>query len=123
TGHRQTKFGIPYEESEALYLTAASLPGIVVRGVDVHIGSQISDVEPYCLAVTRVLELVARLRGHGITLEFIDVGGGFGVSYDGDPGPEPADFAAGIVPLLKQSGLRTVFEPGRFIVGPAGILL
>src|SRR5690606_33144515 len=123
TGHKQTKFGIPYDEAEQLYRIAAELPGINVRGIDVHIGSQIVDVEPYRLAVTRVLELVARLRASGIDLEFIDVGGGFGISYDGESGPVPADFAAGLVPLLQQSGLRTVFEPGRFIVGPAGVLL
>ena len=123
TGHRQTKFGIPYAEAEHLYREAAKLPGILVRGVDVHIGSQILDVAPYRLAITRVLELVDRLRARGIVLEFIDVGGGFGVSYDGESGPAPADFATGLVPLLQQSGLRTVFEPGRYIVGPAGILL
>ena len=123
TGHRQTKFGIPYDEAERLYHAAAQMPGIIVRGVDVHIGSQILDVEPYRLAVTRVLELVDRLRTKGIELEFIDVGGGFGVSYDDAAGPAPADFADGLVPLLARSGLRTVFEPGRFIVGPAGILL
>jgi diaminopimelate decarboxylase len=123
TGHKATKFGIPYEDAEQLYRTAASLPGIRVRGVDVHIGSQILDVEPYCLAVSRVLELVQRLRAAGIELEFIDVGGGFGVSYDESDDPEPGDFAAGLVPLLAGSGLRVVFEPGRFIVGPAGVLL
>jgi diaminopimelate decarboxylase len=123
TGHKQTKFGIPYEEAGRLYLEAARMPGIIVRGVDVHIGSQILDVEPYRLSVTRILELVDRLRASGIDLEFIDVGGGFGISYDGESGPSPEDFAAGLVPLLENSGLRTVFEPGRYIVGPAGILL
>jgi diaminopimelate decarboxylase len=123
TGHRTTKFGIPYEQAEQLYRTAATLPGIAVRGVDVHIGSQIVDVEPYCTAVTRVLELVDRLRRGGIELEFIDVGGGFGVSYEGEADPEPTDFATGLVPLLQQGGLRVVFEPGRYIVGPAGVLL
>jgi diaminopimelate decarboxylase len=123
TGHKQTKFGIPYEQAERLYHTAAGLPGVLVRGVDVHIGSQILDVEPYRLAVARVLELVDRLRAAGIELEFMDVGGGFGVSYDGETGPAPSDFATGLVPLLQGSRLRTVFEPGRFIVGPAGVLL
>jgi diaminopimelate decarboxylase len=123
TGHKATKFGIPYEDAEQLYHTAASLPGIRVRGIDVHIGSQIVDVEPYCLAVSRVLELVERLQADGIELEFIDVGGGFGVSYDEGDDPEPADFAAGLVPLLADRGLRVVFEPGRYIVGPAGVLL
>ena len=124
TGHKHTKFGIPYDEAEALYRKAASLPGIRVRGVDVHIGSQIVDPEPYRLAVTRVLELVQRLRAHGIELEFIDMGGGFGVSYGAnDDDPDPALFAAAIVPPLLASGLRVLFEPGRFIVGPAGLLL
>jgi diaminopimelate decarboxylase len=123
TGHKATKFGIPYEEAAGLYATAATLPGIRVRGVDVHIGSQICDVEPYCLAVTRILELVQHLRADGIPLEFIDVGGGFGVSYDDTADPEPAEFAAGLVPLLRGSGLRVLFEPGRYIVGPAGVLL
>lgn len=123
TGHKQTKFGIPYDEAERLYIAAAKMPGIIVRGVDVHIGSQILDVEPYRLAVTRVLELVDRLRTSGIGLEFIDVGGGFGVSYEGETGPAPTEFAAGLVPLLAQTGLRTVFEPGRYLVGPAGVLL
>ncbi|MGH7446350.1 MAG: diaminopimelate decarboxylase, partial [Longimicrobiales bacterium] len=68
TGHKQTKFGIPYEEAERLYHVAARMPGIIIRGVDVHIGSQILDVEPYRLAVTRVLELVDRLRASGIDL-------------------------------------------------------
>ena len=124
TGHKHTKFGIPYDEAEDLYRTAASLPGITVRGVDVHIGSQIVDPEPYRLAVTRILELVSRLRAVGIDLEFIDMGGGFGVSYGADDeNPDPSEFAAAIVPPLEASGLRVLFEPGRFIVGPAGLLL
>jgi diaminopimelate decarboxylase len=123
TGHKTTKFGIPYEEAEALYHKAASLPGISVRGIDVHIGSQILDVAPYCIAVTRVLELVDRLKNAGIAIEFIDLGGGFGVSYNEDESPPAERFAKGLVPLLQESGLRVVFEPGRFIVGPAGVLL
>jgi diaminopimelate decarboxylase len=123
TGHRQTKFGIPFEEAEALYRKASTLPGIVVRGIDVHIGSQILDVEPYRLAVTRILDLVIRLRAAGIRLEFIDLGGGFGISYGEGDSTDPTDFAAALVPLLQDSGLRVLFEPGRFIAGPAGVLL
>lgn len=124
TGHRRTKFGIPYDEAFDLYLAAAELPGVQVRGVDVHIGSQICDVEPYCLAVTRVLHLVDRLRAAGIRLESIDMGGGFGVSYDDETaGPDPSEFAAALVPVLMRSRLKVMFEPGRFIVGPAGVLL
>ncbi|CAN5862326.1 diaminopimelate decarboxylase [soil metagenome] len=123
TGHKATKFGIPYEEAEDLYRLAAELPGIRIRGIDVHIGSQILDVEPYRQAIRKVLLLVDRLRAAGNSIEFIDVGGGFGVSYDAARSPDPADFAAGLVPLLEDSALRVVFEPGRFIVGPAGVLL
>jgi diaminopimelate decarboxylase len=123
TGHKATKFGIAYEDAAALYRVAASLPGIRVAGVDVHIGSQIVDVEPYRLAVSRVLDLVRLLRGEGIDLEFIDIGGGFGVSYDESADPPPSRFADGLVPLLAGSGLRVVAEPGRFIVGPGGVLL
>lgn len=123
TGHGQTKFGIPYSEAESLYRKAASMPGIRVRGIDVHIGSQILDTEPYRLAVSRVLDLVARLRRAGIELEFMDVGGGFGISYDDADTPQPSDFASALLPLFDGSGLRAVFEPGRYITGPAGVLL
>jgi diaminopimelate decarboxylase len=123
TGGKTTKFGIPYHEAEALYRKAATMRGIALKGIDVHIGSQILDVEPYRLAVERVLDLVARLRRDGIELEFLDVGGGFGVEYEDGRGPGPQEFADTLVPLLASSGLRTVFEPGRYIVGPAGVLL
>jgi diaminopimelate decarboxylase len=123
TGHATTKFGIPYAEAERLYHTAHALPGVRIVGVDVHIGSQIIDVEPYRLAVARILELVARLRAAGITLQAIDLGGGFGVAYDDRESPPASLFADAIVPLLRDSGMRVIFEPGRFIVGPAGVLL
>ena len=124
TGHKATKFGIPMEDAPRLYRLAASLPGIMIRGIDVHIGSQILDVEPYRLSLTRVLELVDQLRSENILLEYIDLGGGFGVTYEGDDtGPDAADFAKALVPELRRAGLRLVLEPGRYIVAPAGVLL
>jgi diaminopimelate decarboxylase len=123
TGGRATKFGIPYESARALYQLAATLPGCRIRGIDVHIGSQIIEVEPYRAALARILELVAVLRGDGIELEFIDLGGGFGVSYDEHAGPGAADFAGALVPPLEPAGLRLLLEPGRYITGPAGVLL
>ena len=123
TGHKATKFGVPYAQARKLYQLAATLPGIQVRGVDAHIGSQIVDVEPYRLSVERILELVTTLRGDGIELEFIDVGGGFGISYDEEHSPDARDFADVLKPMIAQSGLRLLLEPGRFIVGPAGVLL
>ncbi|HEX9106126.1 MAG TPA: diaminopimelate decarboxylase [Longimicrobiales bacterium] len=123
TGHHETKFGIPIDEARRLYAAAAQMPGLELRGVDVHIGSQILEVEPYVVAVKRVLKLVDELRGQGIQLQYIDIGGGFGIAYDEDEGPSAHEFAEALVPFLQESGLRTVLEPGRYIVGPAGILL
>ncbi len=123
TGHRATKFGIPIEDAQALYRLATYLPSIAVRGVDVHIGSQILEVAPYRLAVERVLELVETLRRDGIDLEFFDAGGGFGVTYEDDAGLPAAAFGDAIAPLVHGAGLRLILEPGRYIVGPAGVLL
>lgn len=123
TGHRASKFGLPIEDAPELYRFARDAKGLQVRGVDVHIGSQILDVEPYKLSLERVLMLVDQLRSDGIELEYIDLGGGFGVSYEGGSGPTAADFAMELLPALKASGLRLVLEPGRFITGPSGILL
>lgn len=123
TGHAATKFGLPIENAAALYRFARDSKGLEVKGVDVHIGSQILDVKPYRLAVERVLELVDELRTMGIELEYLDLGGGFGVSYEGEPGPTAEDFARSLLPHLGKSGLRLVLEPGRFIMGPSGILL
>ena len=123
TGHGTTKFGIPFREARALYRRAGELRGLWVRGVDVHIGSQILEVEPYRQAVSRVLELIAELRADGHELEFLDLGGGFGVSYAEEAGPRPAEFAQVLLPPLREAGLRLVLEPGRYISGPAGALL
>ena len=123
TGHHETKFGIPIDEARRLYQAAAQMPGLRLRGIDVHIGSQILEVAPYVVAVERVLKLVEELRQAGIELEYIDVGGGFGIAYDEDEGPPATEFADALVPLLAPTGLRVVLEPGRYIVGPAGALL
>ena len=123
TGHKESKFGIPIEEARRLYRYARDHRGLHIRGVDVHIGSQILEVEPYQLALQRVLQLVTELREDGIELEHIDLGGGFGVSYEQGRETPARDFAQALVPDLKRSGLRLVLEPGRFIMGPSGMLL
>lgn len=129
TGHRASKFGVPSESALALYREAMALPGIRIRGIAVHIGSQIEEVEPYRLALLHLLELVESLRREGVRLEYLDIGGGFGVPYgetgeDGVAGgSRAAEFAATIIPKLQNTGLRLVLEPGRYLVAPAGVLL
>jgi diaminopimelate decarboxylase len=123
TGHAATKFGIAAERARDLYCVAAKLPGIRVRGVDVHIGSQILEVEPYRRALLHVLDLAHDLKREGLPLEFIDLGGGFGISYSGEEGISPREFAEVVVPELRRTGLRLVVEPGRFLVGHAGVLV
>lgn len=123
TGHKTSKFGIPSERALDLYREAAALPGIRVRGIAAHIGSQIEEVEPYERALQHLLELVADLRRAGIELEYFDIGGGYGIRYsEGEP-VRAAEYASAIVPRVQETGLRLILEPGRYIVGPAGVLL
>jgi diaminopimelate decarboxylase len=123
TGHATSKFGIPIDSARRLYRLAAEAPGLEVRGVDVHIGSQILEVEPYRRALEQVLRLVDELRAEGHALEYLDLGGGLGISYTGNEGISADDFAAAVVPAVADTGLRLVVEPGRYIVGSAGVLL
>jgi diaminopimelate decarboxylase len=123
TGHAATKFGIPIADAPRLYALARELPGLSVRGVDMHIGSQILAVEPYRLALEQALRLVDTVRDQGHELEFLELGGGLGISYSGGEGISASAFADTILPSLEGSGLRLVLEPGRFIVGQAGILV
>jgi diaminopimelate decarboxylase len=123
TGHRSTKFGIPSEDARRLYRLAGELGGVDPVGIDAHIGSQILDPEPYRESLLHLLELVDDLRGDGIRLRLLDIGGGFGVSYDEALDPTPEAFAEQIVPHIATSGLRLILEPGRYLVGHAGVLV
>ena len=123
TGHAATKFGIAYERARDLYSIAAKMPGIRVRGVDVHIGSQIMEVGPFERALTRVLDLAHALKQDDIPLEFLDLGGGLGIAYQGEERITGAGFAQSLLPEIAETGLKLVVEPGRFIVGEAGVLL
>lgn len=123
TGHRETKFGIPSEDAKRLYRVAAELPGIDPVGIDAHIGSQIVDPEPYRESLLHMLDLVGELRQDGIELRLLDLGGGFGVAYGEEGDPSPAAFAERLVPHLATAGLRLILEPGRSLVGHAGVLL
>jgi diaminopimelate decarboxylase len=126
TGTYANKFGIPIEEAPRVYARAAKLPGLRITGVDMHIGSQITDLAPFDAATERLAALARRLLGEGHRLEHIDVGGGLGVVYD--PGsntrpPEPLAYAQTILRHTKELGLKLVFEHGRLIAANAGLLL
>ena len=123
TGDGASKFGIPVDRILDLYRWAADQPSLEVRGIDVHIGSQILDPEPYTRALAQVLDLAAEVRAEGIDLDFVDLGGGFGVGYEGEDGLSVEGLAAIVVPRMAETGLRLILEPGRFIVGQAGILV
>ncbi len=137
TGTYENKFGIAFENIEAVYARAAKLRHIRLRGLQMHIGSQLTSVQPFEQAVKKVLPLVRHLKGQH-DLEFFSIGGGLGIVYNpalesGTPGwwksgshqdiLTPAIYAARLVPLLKPLGLRILMEPGRFISGNAGILV
>jgi len=123
TGLKENKFGVAFDEALALYRHAAKLPHIAVRGVDIHIGSQITDLQPHVEAAAKAFALVDRLAAEGIRLEHIDVGGGLGIRYRDEQIIDPTDYARAIGRLRGDRPLKLVLEPGRFLVGNAGILL
>jgi len=123
TGRAQDKFGIPYADAAALYAHAATLPGIRPVGLAVHIGSQVLSMAPYRAAYSRIAELVRTLRASGHAVETVDCGGGLGIPYRGEPAASPAALAGAIAGALHNLDLRVVIEPGRWLVGPAGVML
>ena len=123
TGLKGDKFGIAIDDAVALYRRAATLPNIAVRGIDLHIGSQITDLAPHCEAAAKAFDLVDRLSAEGIALEHIDLGGGLGIRYRDEQAIAPTDYAAAIRALLGSRKLNLLFEPGRLLVGNAGVLL
>jgi len=123
TGHATSKFGISALEAEALYTSRASDPHLQLRGIGVHIGSQIIEVDPYVEALEAVLTVADRLSEAGVPLEYVDLGGGFGVGYEGESGLDLDQLSAQVIPRLRQRNLRLILEPGRSIVGEAGVLL
>ncbi|MFE1599126.1 diaminopimelate decarboxylase [Methylobacterium sp. ID0610] len=125
TGKSENKFGIPISRAREVYARAAALPGLALTGVDMHIGSQITDLAPFDNAAALLAELARDLMAAGHRLHHIDFGGGLGIPYrdDNAPPPDPAALAAVLRPHFKPLGLRPVFEIGRMIAGNAGILV
>jgi diaminopimelate decarboxylase len=123
TGRARDKFGIPFADAAALYARAAALPGIRPVGLAVHIGSQILSTAPYRAAYARIAELVRALRAEGLSVEEVDCGGGLGIGYRDEPGGSPAALAGAIRANLHNLGVKLLVEPGRWLAGPAGVLL
>jgi diaminopimelate decarboxylase len=124
TGEKTAKFGVPFDDVVNVARRIAADPGLALRGLAMHLGSQLTDVEPYRRGTIKLLELVAAIRASGVTtLEALDVGGGLGVRYHDERAPAPAAFAEAVAPPIRAAGLRLVCEPGRFLVANAGLLL
>ena len=123
TGRKENKFGIEWTRAHQVYRRANDLPGLKVVGVACHIGSQLTETQPFQDAFIRVRDLVAMLRADGIAIERLDLGGGLGVPYQGEVLPGPADYAAVVAATLGDLGCKIVVEPGRLLVGNAGILV
>ncbi|MFO7190052.1 MAG: diaminopimelate decarboxylase [Pseudomonadota bacterium] len=123
TGLKENKFGVPYEEAEELYRQAAASPHLEVKGIDCHIGSQLTDTAPFIEALHKVLQLVDRLEAAGIRLHHLDVGGGLGIRYRDETPPTPQAYVTALLSTLGERPLKLLLEPGRALVGNAGVLL
>src|SRR5215475_10592654 len=123
TGMQKHKFGVSLSEAKQLYRIARELPNIDVVGVQCHIGSQITDIAPFQEALTSLREFILELRAEGFALQYLDFGGGLGISYTTEEPPSPESYGAAVAAATKDLGLSVILEPGRVIVGNAGILL
>ena len=123
TGLKTNKFGVSIDDARDLCRRMRDRAGLEIVGLHTHVGSQIMDLEPLRSAATKIVALATELIADGLAIEHLDLGGGLGISYDGSPAPTPAEYAAAVLPAVRESGLSIVLEPGRSIVGPAGALV
>ena len=124
TGEKGHKFGVPYDEVRDVARVAPSLPNVALRGLDMHVGSQLSRLDAYRHGIERVLELLSQLRSDGAKdLRYLDIGGGLAVTYDAEEPTDLERFAQIVVPAVRSTGLQLIVEPGRFMVGNAGVLI
>jgi diaminopimelate decarboxylase len=123
TGLKQNKFGVAYTEALALYRKAQGLPYLRITGMDCHIGSQLTDTSPFIAAAEKILALVDALASAGIHLKHLDLGGGLGISYNNESPPAIADYVAALLAALRGRKEKLILEPGRVLVGNAGVLL
>ena len=123
TGLKDNKFGIVFAEASTVYTRAAGMDHIAITGIDCHIGSQITDMGPFVDALYRLMELVTTLNEKEISLQHIDIGGGLGISYQDERPPTIEEYAEAVLPVFADSGYELIIEPGRSIMGNAGVLL
>jgi diaminopimelate decarboxylase len=123
TGHKASKFGIALEDVTGICQRMADREGLAIVGLHIHIGSQITDLDPLRRTAVAIVQLARELRDAGVVIDHVDLGGGLGISYDGSAVPTAAEYAAALLPAVEGSGLHLVLEPGRNIVAPAGVLL
>lgn len=123
TGLRKNKFGVPFDEALAEYIRADEMPGLEIVGIDCHIGSQLTTVNPFVDAAARLRNLVDQLKEKGIELKYLDLGGGLGITYDEEIPPEPGEYAKAVNRAMAGSNLKIILEPGRVIVGNAGVFM
>ncbi|UCE48394.1 MAG: diaminopimelate decarboxylase, partial [Phycisphaerales bacterium] len=123
TGKKETKFGVDIERAVKVFADYGGNPAVNLCALHVHLGSGGKVIDPYVNAVQKILPLIDRLRDKGHTIETIDLGGGYGADYESDSVPSAAEYAAGLVPLLKEKGVKLILEPGKSICANAGIML
>jgi diaminopimelate decarboxylase len=123
TGLKTSKFGVPFEEAVALYAQAKKRKGLKALGLDCHIGSQLTRTAPMKAAITKVADLYSTLNAKGHALEYLDVGGGLGITYSDETPPSPAEYARTVMDATRDTGATLLLEPGRSLVGNAGVLL
>ena len=124
TGLKENKFGVSVDEAREVYKLAATLPHVKITGMDCHIGSQLTELQPFLDATDRLIRLIEQLQEDGITLKHLDLGGGLGVTYTDETPPHPSDYAAALLNKLKgYENLEIILEPGRAIAANAGILV
>jgi len=123
TGLKENKFGVPVDEAVRIYRHARTLPGVAIAGIDYHIGSQITEIPPFLDALDKLLSLVDQLRAEGIVLHHLDLGGGLGIRYHDEIPPAPAEYIGALLQRLAARQHTILLEPGRALVGNAGVLL
>jgi diaminopimelate decarboxylase len=123
TGKLTNKFGIDFDTAARIFSAQRSFLNVRICGMHIHIGSQITESAPFIAAITKVLIFIAKLKRQGVHLEYLNIGGGLGIVYDKETPQTAQEFAAKVLPLLKDTGLKVIMEPGRFIIGNASVLV